>query len=108
MTKSADRCSLIVTRPSQLLGKARNYRIFVDNKIMGVIGNGETLQMDVLPGHHVIQWDIEEHTSARLLLGVKGIQSDPLTVQLEPGTRVKLSCQNKPGLWKPKAFLQQE
>lgn len=110
----ADRCAIIVTRPARLLGAPRNYGIFIDNRKVGDIGNGKSLQFDVSPGDHVIHWELPEigrgwvSSDFTIKSGLPGIKSEALTVHLEPGASVKLSCQSQSGFSKVKGYLQQE
>jgi hypothetical protein len=108
-----DRCTIIVSRPSRFLGAPRNYGIFVDNQKMGVIGNGETTEIHVPPGDHVIHWEQPQLGSPalstlteKLLPTIPAITSEDLPIHLDLGASIRLSCQVQSGLWHVRGYLE--
>jgi hypothetical protein len=47
--------NLTITRPKSMIGKLRNYTLFIDGEEYGNIQNGETLNLELLQGEHRIK-----------------------------------------------------
>jgi hypothetical protein len=47
--------NLTITRPKSMIGKLRNYTLFIDGKEYGNIQNGETVNLELLQGEHRIK-----------------------------------------------------
>ncbi len=50
---------ITISRESQFMNKMRSYDIYVDGEKTGEIKNGETEEISVTPGEHVIQLQID-------------------------------------------------
>jgi hypothetical protein len=108
-------CAITVSRTSKILGAPRNFEIFVDNEKAGIIGNGESIQVQVPPGEHIVRWEMPQLgnkwlTSATddLIPTIPGIVSESLSIQLKPGESINLLCESQSGWWKIRGYLEIE
>lgn len=55
-------CKLIVTREKKVMGFAITFPVFVDGVELGKLGNGKSLETDVLVGKHTVEFRCVEKT----------------------------------------------
>ncbi|WP_430510532.1 hypothetical protein [Gottfriedia solisilvae] len=50
---------IIISRTSQYVNKLRSYKVYINNKVVGKIKDGEELTLEVTPGKHSIYLEID-------------------------------------------------
>lgn len=53
---------IIVTREKKVMGFAISFPVYIDGVQLGSLGNGKSLEMNVAPGKHVVEFRCVEKT----------------------------------------------
>ena len=85
MIVEANACTIRLVRPSLLVDVLRSYRILVNGRESGKIGNNSTLEISVSAGPVTIE--------ARL----DWVRSQPLTIHAMPGQTLEVEVRNQWG-----------
>ena len=84
-----ENAAIRIKRKSQYAGSLNKFNVFIDGSLAGKIKNGETFEYRVVPGRHTvyvkISWD--------------WTRSRELTLDLDPGQVVDLTCGSRNGFW---------
>lgn len=71
---------IILNRTSEYVNRLRNYNIYIDEKKIGTIANGETKEFPVTSGHHSIVTKIDWCSSRIITFDVKGDETKEFKV----------------------------
>ena len=83
-TSSKDK-KIIVTREKKVLGFAISFPVFVDGENIGSLGNGKSLEVNVAPGKHLVEFRCVEKTITQ-------------KVTLDKNDSVEVTCKASMGL----------
>jgi len=61
---------LIIKRANETLNMLRNYKVYLDEKEIGVIANGQTKAFDISPGVHSVRLKIDWVGSQKLMFEI--------------------------------------
>ena len=75
--------NLTITRPKSMIGKLRNYTLFIDGKEYGKIENGETLNLELLQGEHRIKTrkSFSSEFSNEVLVNIANTETKKLEIE---------------------------
>ncbi|MGL5014271.1 MAG: hypothetical protein ACRC6V_08275 [Bacteroidales bacterium] len=69
-----------ITRSRELLNSVREYSIYIDDKLVGSIYNGRTVEFNVLNGEHRVRVDIDWLSSQEMIVSGESDQTIKLVV----------------------------
>jgi hypothetical protein len=72
--------TIIINRTSEYLNRIRDYGVYIDDKKVGTISNGETKEFNVSEGHHSVFTKIDWCSSPTLSVNVNDQETKSLKV----------------------------
>lgn len=95
----------IMREPSQWRDRGRPYAVLLNGQKIGQVANGESVEFEILPGHHLLR------------LRIDWMGSPALSFEIEPGEDAEFTCQSGCGtpifalvrsLWQRDAWVELE